>query len=390
MPELLLALFTTGAVNSVYGIILISLIIVILWQWLKIGKIYINGMTAISFYVFAIFAFGYVLFGEFSIQGVLYYFFCPLAAYLAGWTIVEISRKDSEKAIKQAVTAILLGYAVHAALNNLTNIGHQRWELTDFFSGSLRGATGSGCINTLAFSLFAYFIVLEKQKTRKALGLICGAVSLMYAFLLGTRTQFIILLLVSFAFLSCYFYERFGVRSVAILLAVVVLLIVVFGYLYTNNVLGVKEYVDTSNLMARYQVGSGLSSSDDYRISSVTRGIKNLFEYPLGGLKETSYYHNFWLDIGRIAGIIPVMCMLCYTILTNFHLVLIVREKSIQPAFRYLLFCVYLGIQINFFVEPVLEGLLDFFFIFMVINGMVECYYCSRFGSTGKKLRARL
>ena len=40
-----------------------------------------------------------------------------------------------------------------------------------------------------------------------------------------------------------------------------------------------------------------------------------------------------------------------------------------------MILCVYIGIQINFFVEPILEGLLDFFLVFTLINGMIECYY---------------
>ena len=111
-----------------------------------------------------------------------------------------------------------------------------------------------------------------------------------------------------------------------------------------------------------------------------------MFNYPLGGLRETSYYHNLWLDVGRVAGIFPFLCMIVYTIAINWHAIQIIKDKQVSIWFRYLILCVYLGIQINFFVEPILEGLLDFFLIFTVINGMLECYYHSCFDMKQKTL----
>lgn len=375
MPELLVMLFTTGAINKIYGMLAISILIIVPWQLLKNRKAYVNGMASAPFYTLALFGFFYFLIGEFSIQGILYYFVCPLLAYLAGWVIIDVRSDEIEITIRKVIIAILLGFAIHAFLNYSINIGHQRWELQDYFTGNIRGATGSGCINTLALSLMAYIIVIEKKKLNKIIGLGCTVVSILYAFLLGTRTQFIILFAVSFVFLVSYLFEKYGLKSAAILTAIVLILVGAAFYLYTNNIFGIKVYVDTSNLMARYQVGSGLQTADSYRTSSVLRGLDNLLNYPLGGLKATSYYHNLWLDVGRVAGILPFVLMVAYTVMINTHVIQIIKSKKIDGWMRYLIMCVYLGIQINFFVEPVLEGLLDFFLIFTLINGMVECYY---------------
>jgi hypothetical protein len=133
--------------------------------------------------------------------------------------------------------------------------------------------------------------------------------------------------------------------------------------------------VDTSNLIKRYQYGAALDRADNYRSSSILRGLGLMFEHPFGGLKNTEYYHNMWLDIGRVAGILPFLCMMVYTIVVNVHLIRILSKKELGAQFRYLLFCIYLGIQLNFFVEPIIEGLMGFFLAFTVINGMVEYYY---------------
>ncbi len=375
MPELLLMLYSTGAINKIYGLLGISFFIIIPWQMIKTGRTYVNGLASVPFYALAMFAFLYVAIGEFSIQGMLYYMVCPLLAYLAGWVVIDARKDDAEKNIRRGIAALLLGYTIHAFLNYSINVGHQRWELTDYFTGSLRAATGSGCINTLALSLAVYIIVIEKDKLKKVVGLACAVTSILYAFLLGTRTQFIIFFIVSFSFLLYYLYEKFGLRSVLILVTITLLLISVGFYIYNKNIFGIKIYIDTSNLMARYQAGSGLQSADNYRTSSLTRGLVNLIDYPLGGLKHNEYYHNFWLDIGRIAGILPFVCMVVYTAVINTHALRIIKGKNIAEPFRYMILCVYIGIQINFFVEPILEGLLDFFLVFTLINGMIECYY---------------
>ena len=67
--------------------------------------------------------------------------------------------------------------------------------------------------------------------------------------------------------------------------------------------------------------------------------------------------------------------MIAYSIVTLAHVISIFFDRTNKARIRYLLLSVYLGVMINFFVEPILEGLLDFFLIFCFINGMVECYY---------------
>lgn len=127
--------------------------------------------------------------------------------------------------------------------------------------------------------------------------------------------------------------------------------------------------------MERYAYNSDLNRADNYRYSSLSRGLENLFEYPLGGLGNTAYYHNMWLDIGRVSGLFPFLVMVFYSILTDVHALKIIINKQHATWFRYILLCIYVGVQINFFTEPVLEGLYGFFLNFIIINGMVEAYY---------------
>ena len=44
---------------------------------------------------------------------------------------------------------------------------------------------------------------------------------------------------------------------------------------------------------------------------------------------------------------------------------------------RYFLLLIYVGIYLNFFVEPIMEGFMDFFLAFVLITGMVDA--CKRY-----------
>lgn len=376
MPQFIQMILASGAINVVYGVVFWGIIVILLWQWFKTGKLFVNGIVSIPFLLLCIFGCSYVLLGELNIQGILYYFICPIFAYLIGWVMVEpYCNSDAYKIIKKTIVFILAGFAIHAFLNYYTNIGHMRWELNDYFTGSIRQATGSGCLNTMIFSLLAYTIAVEKDKKLKFLNFTFFIISFLYAMLLGTRTQFIILLSVNFCFLLFYLKEIYGFKSVAVFTSIAISLIGSLWIVYEFDIIGMRSFVDSSNLMARYQDGSGIEGADEYRINSIARGLYLMLEYPWGGLKDTSYYHNMWLDIGRIAGILPFMLYLGYTFIINTHAWRLFRSRENSVEFRYLIFCIYLGVQVNFLVEPILEGFLDYFLIFLIINGMMECYY---------------
>ena len=375
MPQLLLAFYTSGAINQVYGILAIGFLTYVIWQLICRRNLYFTFMSSVSFQILCLFGIFYAIIGYANTRGIAYYFACPIMAFVTGWTIIEVNKFSANKTIKCVLYFMLVGYAVHAFLNWKVNTGNVRWLLVDFFTGEFRAATGSGCINTLIFSIFAYLLVLEKNIGLKAFGILAFFISMRYAFLLGSRTQFIIFLLVSVVFLFLYLYERYG-KTTVLRFALILCILSGLGFaIYHFNILNLHTYIDDSNLMARYSNVYGLEDSDDYRFNSIWNGISSLFTHPFGGLEDTGYYHNFWLDIGRIAGILPFGFMLLYSFIINWHMFLIIRNKKVEGWLRYLLFCVYFGVQLNFATEPVLEGLFDSFLCFTVINGMVECYY---------------
>lgn len=380
MPQFLAFILSTGAINAIYGNIAASLLLILFYPAIKGSKIAIGGVYGMPLWLLFSFGFTYVIFGAFTLQGIEFYMLSPLLAYLSGWTIGSVNRNHLESSTRSFVMFIIAGYSVHAALNLSINVGRARWDLIDFFSESGRAATGSGTINTLAFSLIAYFLVVEKKKKIKLIGIFFFSISLVYAFVLGSRTQFLIMGVVAVVVIVVYFHEQYTWAWLPRFIVCATGITITCIAIYQKNLWGIQDAIESSNLFARNLESLAQQQADSYRMTSVLRGLLLTFEYPFGGLEQTNYYHNMWLDAGRVAGLIPFLLLLSYSLISVFHIIRIFCNKSAPVSFRYMLLCLYIGVLANFFVEPVLEGIIDFFLMFCRINGLVDCYYYMNLG----------
>lgn len=366
---------STGCANAVYGSLIFSLFALIVYQWRKKRKLAIAGVRTTSCTLLMAFGGAYVLFGAFSIRGIEFYLVAPILCYLAGYMILYVN-EQKERTVSLFLFSILLGLSTHALLNFIINVGRERWQLEDFFSGGIRAATGSGFLNTMALSLLAYFLLIEKRKLLKLLGTALFVIALLYAFLLGTRTQFVIFFVVSAVIVVLYLHESRSIKVRRRVLSALILLAVVIVVAYQRDFLNMRSTILDSNLFYRF-TDSATEGSDEYRISSVLTGFINTLEHPFGGLSDLSYYHNMWLDVGRVGGLLPMLFLLLYSIVVFYHVVLLFCKKELSKNTRYLLLSIYIAVFINFFTEPVLEGMIDFFLMFCRVNGLVDALYYS-------------
>ena len=363
-----------GVLNPIYGTIgICSFECIYLCFWPN-KKIIIPNCK--SFLFLALFGITYVLFGQFTVAYIEYYFVALLLAFLAGYccnNYYETETSDIGKRTKCVIYTIFFAESLHAFLNIIINIGNARWELVDVFRG-LRVATGSEFINTFVLSLLFVFIIIEKQKLLKIIGIICLAISITYSFILGSRTTYIVVATVLLIDIILYWREKFYARVYLKLLFKVLLLIIAVLYIYNKDFFNIKTFIDESNLISRF-TEVGLEKSDQYRSESFFLGLINLLDYPFGGLIDRGYYHNMWLDAGRIGGIFPFLFLLLYSITTFIHVISLFRNKQLSISYRYIIISLYVGILFNCCSEPVLEGIMDSFLVFVFINGIVEGDY---------------
>lgn len=367
-------LLSLGVLNPIYSNILFSFLYITIIQYIKTKKILLNSALSINFWALFLFGITYFLFGGLKLQHLEFFLITPLLVYSFGWTLIELRGGKDVDFIKRIIFAMLIGFGVHAFLNYISNIGVTRWLLTDFFTGSIQAATGSGVLNTMIFSLLAYLLFIEKDKKIKILGLVLEIVACIYSFQLGGRTQLIILGVVFVIIFFFYLFEKKGfVPTFKTIMRLAILVILVY-IVYQLDIFSIKTSIESSNLLLRLEQG-GLEASDQYRINSVLNGLLSLINHPFGGQETAFYFHNMWLDVGRVSGVFPFLFLLLYSVLATYHVLMIFLNKNYNITIRYLFLSLYLGIQINFFTEPIMEGAISFFLAFCFLSGLVDYMY---------------
>lgn len=363
-----------GVLNAGYSYLFGFLMIVIGYQFYKNRDVSLNFLQKPEIWILLSFGITYVLFDELTGTNLQNYLLLPVMAYIIGWTCNDLSENPSD-GIKNCVVALTLGFGTNVVLNYFANIGHTRYQLVEFWTGQVRAATGSGFLNTFIVSLVLYTIIYEKRIWLKIILSVLTVFSLLYMFMLGTRTQFIVLFVVLIVGVLVYMYQKHKMLGVFKSLMIFTICTAVILCMYIFNVFHLADFINSSNIANRYYDKVGLSHSNQGRIEAFIEGVQGLFLYPFGGLHSESYRHNMWLDIGRVSGLIPFIIMIVFSCITFNHMLKMFKNRNSDSAMRFLILCLYIGVMINFFVEPIMEGLLNFFLGFCVVNGMIDCYY---------------
>jgi hypothetical protein len=86
----------------------------------------------------------------------------------------------------------------------------------------------------------------------------------------------------------------------------------------------------------------------------------------------SSYSHNLWLDVDRVAGIIPFIFIFWFTILSVSLLIRALRIERENLYFNITLIVSFIGFMAVFFVEPIMEGMYFLFLIFCLFIGILS------------------
>lgn len=371
----ILFVMVCGVLNWGYAYMMAFGVIAFAYPLITRRTITMNFLLHKEIWILICFGVLYAIGGGLSFTNIKYYLILPILAYMIGWESYDFAEKK-ELTIVNNIMAIALGFGLYAALNYFSNLGHNRYQLIDFWSKSFRAATGSGFLNTMVLAMLFYCIVFEKRRITKACLFASIIISSLYMLMLGTRTQMYILLIVFIASLIAYSVEHNNLKTVLTIFIYLAIVIALFGLLYSKNMFGLKTALLNSNMLQRFSSGTSVQSNSE-RWVNITRGIKSLYKYPFGGQKNTMYYHNLWLDINRVAGLAPMIMMLVFVGCELVHGYKVFVNQNIDSGIRYFVGAVFLAVFINFNFEPVLEGLLNFFLAFCVIAGITDAYVWS-------------
>ena len=162
-------------------------------------------------------------------------------------------------------------------------------------------------------------------------------------------------------------------KAVKMLLWLVIAAVVCIA-LFNSNAFGIKSAFEETNFSKRLNQDNYRSLAEDGRMERTLIVLDNAWKYPFSGMSKeiNRYAHNLWFDTIRTVGFVPAFLLLLYTIYVFSSFYKFMKKKEIPMNMKIMMFSLYLGVYLNFMVEPVLEGYPMLFSLTCIFNGMVK------------------
>ena len=366
----LLFLATLNIFNKMVYMIFAAFLVLLFF---KKGNTVFN-MTAI---LLILFSFALILFSDGSgifkngIFAAIRNFMYPLT-YIIGYNIC--SKEDSENKFQNIMIFVGLGSFLHYILNMFINTEAEGRNTKDIWSADVLSATGQAALCCIAIGIFGALLYSKRKPIYKILA-IAGLVSvLVYNLVLAGRTLIVLMLIVlitGFLYYSIlYKTKRFKTILPICFVALFFVLAIRFNWL------GLGDLVFESNLFRRFTEEETVASSSgrtDFKLDY----LKYLLIYPLGGGKiyheVGRYAHDLLLDLYSDAGIIAAIIILVILLISLKNTFKVFKNKNISTDMKMLVFCIYIVIYIQFFLEPIMAGMPWLLALFLFYNGMISC-----------------
>lgn len=167
----------------------------------------------------------------------------------------------------------------------------------------------SNNLSILASLLLFYLFNFNKKFLSKILTTFLLLIIIALAIFLGGRTFFVILL-----FALLYSVSRPLTINKLVLICIFIISLLLASYY-------ISDFINIDFILKRFE--KGLESS---RFSLYQEGFQKFWQYPFGGYSidpplTTKWFHNIFLDMGRLAGWIPVILFsisLAYVVLKSY------------------------------------------------------------------------
>ena len=100
-----------------------------------------------------------------------------------------------------------------------------------------------------------------------------------------------------------------------------------------------------------------------------------MLDYPFGGgvmrTEIGGYAHELYLDIYSDVGIIGYILVVAVMIIFAINVFKLIKSDKLSLETKGLLLCVFLGTNIVFFLEPIIQGSPWLFCIYCFLNGVI-------------------
>ncbi len=280
---------------------------------------------------------------------------------------------DADKQIKLSILVASMGAFLHYLLNAFINIDSLLRNTEDFWTGEVVSATGQALLAIMGLGVFSVWLVGNYPMWKKVLSLFGLIVIFAYNFVLAGRAILIIgIITVFIAFVNAQRYAHANGRIRNYLFLAVIFTGAII--LFLNNAWGIRDWALNSNLGIRFERQEAL---EDIRFQRKMLYIANMLDYPFGGglLREEigGYAHELYLDAFSDVGILGYGLIIASVILCMVNVIKLIRSKILSVESKNLLICVFLGINIVVFLEPIIQCAPWLFCAFCFLSGVSRC-----------------
>lgn len=334
-----------------------------------------------------VFCFAFVLFYMLSARFEMAVFKNIVAIPIAVMIGCKVKCCSPEKIVFYLVF-IAFAMAFHAMLNmayNYSQLGIQAIaERTayDFWTRDISAATGQASKLTPFIACSFYLIFYSGNKLLRLFSIILLFATIMFDLGLAGRSALVLLF---FSIVLSFFIGSFRSKKIRSSARVLILFaFVIIGVLvaYSFNLFGIQEILDGSSFNQRFNSPSGQDINEDDRTRRKLLYLSHLLDYPFGGQHlcfdlNIGHAHDLWLDTFDMVGLVPFIILICYTI-TSFLRSYRFYKMVDDPYIATLVITFFIIMNIQFYLEPIIEGSPKLFIYYCMVDAMIAQYISRR------------
>lgn len=300
--------------------------------------------------------------------------------YFGGLAFIS---KKTYPLINYALLIIPIGYFIYGSLNMYNYLKDEVPIGTrvayDFWGQHAIGATlmSAYFIGIGALLFYVFFTKFDIKGIIIKLFILLGVGWSVYLnIVLANRTFFIIsgLVLLLMLLAHVFLIPKKGIK----ILAITIVIVLISTLIYRYDVIGIRSWIEATRWFIRINntIESGLLNDPRFKVYGLV--WKQIFDYRLGGFQMDigglTHAHNLWMDVLYTAGVYPFFLLLGFTFLTITSLFKLLMIKSIPYTTKIIVVSLFLGYNMYFMVEPILDGVPYVFSFYCLINGLTYKY----------------
>lgn len=303
-------------------------------------------------------------------------------AYVLGSGMTPKSADHQQKMqfITNTIYLCTLGFFAHYVLNFLTNLGSLERNTIDIWTKSVLSATGQASLATMGCAVIGSILFSERSVRQKVVAVVFAILIVSYNLILAGRT---LLYMLALSILIAYLYTSVARKKniINILLTVgIIAALIVFAY--NMNMFNIRTMIETSNLYQRMLSKNGLGIAGDLRFDYKLFYLKRLLDYPFGGnhirAECLHYAHDLYLDSYDEYGVVALVAIVFYILSSLIRLAKFLRNPNAHFHVKLLVLCTSALLNIQFWLEPIMDGMPFLFVAYCMVDGALSRYLISQ------------